>query len=85
MSWITSKASDSHSAIRSTSSDHAVAVCSPAGRRECQQHHWEPLRGPRERFRTEIIKNQGSGAAAKRIEAVWFYETKTEAGWEALG
>ncbi len=43
-------------------------------------------------FRTEIIKNQGAGAAAMRIEAVrralpkcWFDETKTKAGREALG
>jgi phage terminase large subunit len=43
-------------------------------------------------FKTEIIKNQGAGAAAMRIEAVrrvlpkcWFDEAKTEAGREALG
>jgi len=43
-------------------------------------------------FRTETVKNQGRGAAMKRVEAarrlfpsIWFNETATEAGREALG
>jgi phage terminase large subunit len=43
-------------------------------------------------FQVEVIPNQGSGAAAMRIEAVrrifprcWFNETTTEAGRDALG
>lgn len=43
-------------------------------------------------FEVEIIKNQGSGAASMRIEAVrrilprcWFNEVTTEAGRDALG
>jgi phage terminase large subunit len=43
-------------------------------------------------FQVEVITNQGSGAAAMRIEAVrrifprcWFNETTTEAGRDALG
>jgi phage terminase large subunit len=43
-------------------------------------------------FRVEVVKNQGQGAAAMRIEAVrrilpkcWFNETTTEAGRDALG
>ena len=43
-------------------------------------------------FQVEVIKNQGAGAAAMRIEAVrrifpkvWFNEATTEAGREALG
>lgn len=43
-------------------------------------------------FRTEVIKNQGRGAASMRIEAVrrvfhrcWFNEATTEAGRDALG
>jgi phage terminase large subunit len=43
-------------------------------------------------FRTETIKNQGKGAAMKRVEAarrlfpsIWFNEETTEAGRDALG
>jgi len=43
-------------------------------------------------FQVEVIKNQGAGAAAMRIEAVrrlfpkiWFNQATTEAGREALG
>lgn len=43
-------------------------------------------------FSVRVIQNMGTGAASKRIEAVrrvmpgvWFDETKTEAGREALG
>jgi phage terminase large subunit len=43
-------------------------------------------------FQVEVIKNQGAGAVAMRIEAVrrifpkvWFNEATTEAGREALG
>jgi phage terminase large subunit len=43
-------------------------------------------------FSVEVIKNQGKGAAMMRIEAVrrlfsrmWFNETQTEAGRDALG
>ena len=43
-------------------------------------------------FQVEVIKNQGAGAAAMRIEAVrrilpkvWFNELTTEAGRDALG
>src|SRR5512135_3914095 len=43
-------------------------------------------------FQVEVIPNQGSGAAAMRIEAVrrlfpkcWFNETTTEAGRDSLG
>ena len=43
-------------------------------------------------LKTEIIKNQGAGAAKMRIEAVrrimpkcWFDDKKTEAGRDALG
>lgn len=43
-------------------------------------------------FETETIENQGKGAAMKRIEAarrvfpsIWFNETTTEAGRDALG
>lgn len=43
-------------------------------------------------FTVEVIKNQGKGAAAQRIEAarrlfprIWFAETKTQAGRDALG
>jgi phage terminase large subunit len=43
-------------------------------------------------FKVEVIPNQGSGAAAMRIEAVrrlfpkcWFNEATTEAGRDALG
>jgi phage terminase large subunit len=43
-------------------------------------------------FETEIIKNQGKSAAMKRVEAarrvfpaIWFNETTTEAGRDALG
>ena len=43
-------------------------------------------------FRTEVVKNQGRGAAAMRIEAVrrifhrcWFNESTTEPGRDALG
>ena len=43
-------------------------------------------------FDTQVIKNQGAGAAMQRIEAVrrifpqcWFNEATTEAGLEALG
>jgi len=43
-------------------------------------------------FQVEVVKNQGKGAAAMRIEAVrrilpkcWFNEAKTEAGRDALG
>ena len=43
-------------------------------------------------FEVEVIKNQGKGAASMRIEAVrrivpkvWFNETTTEAGRDALG
>jgi phage terminase large subunit len=43
-------------------------------------------------FRTEVVKNQGKGAASMRIEAVrrilpkcWFDERKTESGRDALG
>lgn len=43
-------------------------------------------------FRTEVVKNQGRGAAAMRVEAVrrvfskcWFNEATTEAGRDALG
>jgi hypothetical protein len=43
-------------------------------------------------FQAEVIPNQGSGAAAMRIEAVrrifprcWFNEATTEAGRDALG
>jgi phage terminase large subunit len=43
-------------------------------------------------FRTEVIKNQGRGAAMMRVEAArrvfpkcWFNEATTEAGREALG
>jgi len=43
-------------------------------------------------FSVEVVKNQGKGAALKRIEAarrlfpaIWFNEPKTQAGIEALG
>ena len=43
-------------------------------------------------FKTEVVKNQGRGAAAMRVEAVrrvfgkcWFNEATTEAGRDALG
>ena len=43
-------------------------------------------------FTVEVVKNQGAGAAAMRIEAVrrifpnvWFNESTTEAGRDALG
>jgi phage terminase large subunit len=43
-------------------------------------------------FRTQTIKNQGKGAAMKRVEAarrlfpaIWFNDTTTEAGRHALG
>jgi phage terminase large subunit len=43
-------------------------------------------------FRTEVVKNQGRGAAMMRVEAVrrilpqcWFNEATTEAGRDALG
>jgi phage terminase large subunit len=43
-------------------------------------------------FETEVVPNQGKGAAANRIEAarrlfprIWFNEATTEAGREALG
>jgi phage terminase large subunit len=43
-------------------------------------------------FRTQTVKNQGKGAAMKRVEAarrlfqaIWFNETTTEAGRDALG
>lgn len=43
-------------------------------------------------FKTKVIPNQGAGAALKRVEAgrrlfptVWFNETTTEAGRDALG
>ena len=43
-------------------------------------------------FKVEVIPNQGSGAAAMRIEAVrrifpkcWFNDATTEAGRDALG
>ena len=43
-------------------------------------------------FKTETVKNQGKGAAMKRVEAarrlfpsIWFNETTTEAGRGALG
>lgn len=43
-------------------------------------------------FTTEVVKNQGRGAAMRRVEAarrlfprIWFHETTTEDGREALG
>jgi phage terminase large subunit len=43
-------------------------------------------------FKTEVVRNQGRGAAMMRVEAVrrifpkcWFNETSTEAGRDALG
>lgn len=43
-------------------------------------------------FRVDVIQNQGKGAAMRRIEAarrlfpsIWFNESKTEAGRQALG
>src|SRR6202022_25967 len=43
-------------------------------------------------FQVEVVKNQGGGAAAMRIEAIrrilpkcWFNEPATEAGRDALG